>query len=153
MFASRLLSLIFAICIVLLLAGCIQETNPLTGEKTTRLDPNNPVIPAAEGAVGFASALLPLLGPIGGAGATVLAAALAYWGKIKPQLTQSQAEAQQGYTAGTALVDALDEYKKMHPTEWSTLGTLIQKNLDKFGVDAKAAENFIRGIRGLPPRA
>lgn len=150
---NRSLSLAILFCIAAsFFAGCIEGIDPLTGEKTQYLDPNHPAVPLAEGGAEVAVGLLPFLGPLGGAGAAALAAGLAYWKKLKPELTQERTAAQQGHMAGTALVDALTEYKKAHPQEWETLGTLIQKNLDRLGTDSKAAENFIRALRGLSPK-
>jgi len=138
---------------IIFLCGCVTTTDPITGETQYSLDPNSRIIPMAEAGTQVAIGLLPFLGPLGGAVATLIATGFAYWKKIKPKLITQTTLANQGYLAGSVLTSALTEFKETHPDGWAALGNMIQKNLDKLGPEAKAAENFIRGLRGLPPKA
>lgn len=143
---------LFTICLLVMpIGGCLETTDPDTGKKTVSLDPN--AAATGEGIAEAGIALAPLFGAAGLAVATALAGALATWRKVKPGLMQARTEAEQGHAAGAALVEAIGEFRKTNPEQWDKLGGLIEQQIAKQGMDPKTVENFIRGLRGLSPKA
>jgi len=139
--------------LLLWVGSCVETTDPNTGQKKTHLDPNSKALQAAEGGVELTGAILPLAGPAGALIGGLLLGALGAWRKIKPSLTEAKAEAAQYHAVAAGTVTALEEWKKLAPTQWDQLGTLIKAQMEKQGISPLLVENVIRGLRGLPPKA
>ncbi len=133
--------------LVLFCAGC-EITKDATGEKQVRIDPNQAakVEAAVEGGIGVLEALAALW-PLAGTGAVGLAAALAAWRKAKARLTESQTETEMYHSATAALVAAIKDYRETNPETWDKLKLKLE------GAVGPDAENIIRALRGLPPKA
>ena len=140
------------VILLVVAAGCVKQTLP-SGETVMRLDPNSPVVGAAESAAEAGSALLPLLGPGGALAGGILAGALAQWRRMKPALSQSRTEAEHYHAATAATVEAIEAFKSERPEEWAQLKTLLEAQIARQGLDPKSVENVIRALRGLPAKS
>lgn len=82
--------------------------------------------------------------------AAVLGAALAgvfgAWRRMKPKVVEAETGRDIAEAAGDATSFALEEFKKAHPEEWSTLSDYLSKH------HGPVVESFYRALRGLPPR-
>lgn len=141
------------VVVLLAIAGCVTTTNPATGEKNVALDPNSAIVTIGEAAAEGVAAVAPFLGPTGILIGGIAAGALGAWRKIKPSLTAAKTEAEQYHAAAAATVTGLEAFKESNPEAWAAIGTKIQEQLTKQGIDPKVVENVIRGLRGLPPKA
>jgi len=57
------------------------------------------------------------------------------------------------HSAASAMCDGIEEFKKQHPVEFAKLRGKLADALKDSGVDTKMLDNFIRGLRGRPPKA
>ncbi len=134
------------------LVGCITETDPNTGETTTRVDPNDRTLVLVEGGAEAAGRIAPLFGPIGVGVGSLITGVLGCWLKIKPSLTRAKSKSEQYHAAAAASVTAITEFRKLAPNEWEKMKALLANQMTKQGLDPKIVENVIRGLRGLPAR-
>ena len=133
--------------------GCASEviTDPETGETETvySLDPAETaqyeaVGEGAVGILGILSGFYPVLAPIAGIGAGILAT----WRKVKPQLAEATKKSELSYKGGQILTSALEEIKTTQPELWKK----IAPTLEKAQQPITEVENVIRGFRGLEPK-
>lgn len=143
------------LCGLLLLpvGGCVTGVDPVTGEKTYAVDPNNKVVLGAEAAAQGATAVGGFFGPVGGLIAGIAAGALGAWRQIKPKLLQARTKAAHYYATAAATVEGIEQFKTASPESWTLLGEKIGEQLTKQGVDPKVIDNVIRALRGLPEKA
>jgi len=132
----------------LLVAGCITETDPDTGKKTHRLDPNaaatiGKTADAGISILTIAGALWPALLPIVGALGGVYGA----WKKINPKYLAAKTEAELYYGITESAVMTITDFKEEHPELWGRLKDEYWSN-----VISPEAENVIRALRGLPAK-
>jgi hypothetical protein len=146
---TLIVGLLLGVLAACMIPGCLTLTDP-NGVQYTTLDPN--VVGKVETGVQGVAAVAPLFGAAGAAIAAALTGALAVWRKVKPGLMVAKTQAQQYHAAASATVTALEEYKKVAPDQWNSLGKLIEDQLKKCGLDQLAVENVIRGLRGLSPK-
>lgn len=134
------------ICLMLVMsAGCVTTTDPVTGEKLYSLDPNavakiEPVIETAITVGGMLAPLFPFLIPV----IALAGGIFGTWKKIKPQVVKAQNRATLMHTGVSSLVVAIEALKKVSPESW-------EKLKDKIKVGPEI-ENIIRAIRGLPAK-
>jgi len=105
-----------------------------------------------EGALGFLTALAPLLGPAGGAAVGSLATGLTILKKSRPKLEAVKDKYQLSNTVASISVDALEQVKKDHPRIWAELADKLQKECEESGIDTRVIKEAIRGLRGLPAK-
>lgn len=105
--------------LVMPIVGCVDVVDPNTGQHISMIDPNI-AEPVEHGAEAVAS-LLPFLWPPAG---VALAAALAYWRRIKPALVAVRS------TAKTT-VTAIERLKTQSPPAWADLKPILQGLLPK----------------------
>jgi len=137
-------------CVVLLslcmaCVGCIESTDPETGETLYNVDPNTAakVEVGTEAAVNIATILAafwPVLLPVAGAGAGALGA----WRNMKPKLTEAQTKEELYYKSTASLVSAIETLKVKNPASWEKLKAALAIGPE--------TENVIRALRGLPPK-
>lgn len=147
----KTLCIITAVTWLVPIGGCVTEVDPVTGEKTTSLDPN--AAATGEAIVEGGIAIAPLFGTAGAAVGGILLGVLGAWRKIKPSLMTAKTEAEQYHAAASAVVTGLEEFKETNPEAWTQVGKLLSEQMKKQGIDPKTIENVIRALRGLPPRA
>lgn len=128
------------------LCGCIKTVTD--GKATYRLDPNEAAKyeKVAETSLTIMQVLTPFFPWLA---APVLAGGTAYatYKTQKPKLIKEQTRADLYHDAAGSLVVALENFKKTNPAEYEKLR---DKLIDKIGPEA---ENAIRGLRGLTPKA
>jgi hypothetical protein len=76
----------------------------------------------------------------------ILAGVFGAWRRMKPKVIEAENLAEIATAAGESTSFALEEFKKAHPEEWSTLSEYLT---DHHG---PVAESFYRALRGLPPK-
>lgn len=147
---------IIGLILLLGVAGCIESQDPVTGEKTYKLSPTaiEKGEAASEGTatlLGILSLFYPALIPA----TTAVAAGLATWKKMKPQITAAQTKAKMFHTAGQVTALGLVEYKKSNPKDWELIATYLDEAKEDFvkKEDRLRIENLIRGFIGKPPKA
>lgn len=150
---KRTFQLAIALLVLVPIGGCLEVTDPNTGQTTKVLDPNSPVVTGGEAVAQGVAAVGPFFGAIGGLAAGIATGILAAWRKVKPSLVAARTKADQYYAAASATVTALEEFKKASPDAWSKMGQLLTDQMTKQGIDPKVIENVIRGLRGLPAKA
>ena len=138
----------------MLLIGCGVVENE-DGSKKISLNPfvAEKIEKGGEAAVGVSEIVAPFLGPAGGVVAGGLAGALALFKKYKPKLVETQTQAEMSTTVAEITVDIFETLKKEHPKVWAECSTKINSQLQDAKIDTKVLENFIRGLRGLPPKS
>ena len=141
------------VLVLLFACGCVEGiyTDSDTGEQTKYhyVDPNvaDKYEDAAEGAVGTAAMLIPLLpwlAPFVTAGAGILAT----WKKLKPKLVASEEQKGDFVRGGELLAAALQEIKKNYPDTWEKISPMIMDSL-RYSV---RLENAVRKFRHLAPK-
>jgi hypothetical protein len=146
--AAVLAALLTMFCVVF--NGCIQGT-AADGTPTTSVDPN--VFAMAEKGVqaglDIGAVLLPVLFPAALPILGYVAAALRVGRKLKPRIVSAEVKTERYHLAASALVTAVDEFRKSYPKDWSKLGDKIAKTLN---VEKRDVENVVRGLRGKPPK-
>ena len=100
--------------------GCMQQTDPTTGQQQTVVDPNAVIIgeESARAAIGIMAALAPLVpwaAPVG----TALAAALGTWLKLKPQVTSAKDEVALYNEVTKLIIKMVEDYKAADPDVWN----------------------------------
>lgn len=141
--------------ILLIAVGCQVRTNPDTGKKELRVDPNAAAKfeAGAEVTQTVLQALSPFLGEAGFLAGGLLAGALGVWRKMKPQVTEYKEEKEQYYAVASTTVTALDTLKEVSPEQWAVIKPKVEEELKKHGIKVEVLENVIRGLRGLPAKA
>jgi hypothetical protein len=130
------------------LAGCgLMQTQDdgtfvVDVEKVEQLDAAATTAEAAGQIAILSSMWLPVLGPIGG----LLVGAAGAWRNMKPKVEQAQSEAEIATAAGEATSSAIDAFKEKYPDDWAKLEAFFMK------YHGQSAENFYRGLRGLPQK-
>jgi hypothetical protein len=136
----------FIIIAALLLCGCIRTVTD--GKATYRLDPNEAVKyeKVAETSLTIMQVLTPFFPWLA---APVLAGGTAYatYKTQKPKFIKEQTRADLYHDTAGSLVIALENFKETNPAEYIKLR---DKLIEKIGPEA---ENAIRGLRGLLPKA
>ena len=134
------------LCVVLFV-GC-QITPDSAGEKQYQLDLKK----AAQfeeysevtlSVLAVLGSIFPYLLPVVGIGVGALGA----WRKVKPKLIEARSEANLFYDTTDALVAGIESFKKTNPDDWQKLEEPLVKAI------GPKAENAIRALRGLPPKA
>lgn len=145
----HLFVLAFALMILFVGAGCIQSK-----DGSVSLDPTvaNKISEGGEAGLAVMKVLAPFLGPAGFTVVGGLASALALFKKYKPKFVQVQTKAEMSHTVASVSVDAIEILKRDHPKVWPDIRSKIEIELSEADIDTKALENFIRGLRGLPPK-
>lgn len=117
-------------------------------KRAASADPNTAtaIEGAAEAGVGILQALAAIW-PGAAVGAGALGTALAAWRKAKGKLAASKTEGEAYYHTTQALVLAIDEYREANPDKWIKLKATLE------GAIGPEAENIIRALRSLPPKA
>jgi len=140
---------------LLIFAGCITSTNPVTGKKEVSVDPNAlaKIEQPVEGAItlgAVASTFLPWLTPF----VTLAGGIVTVYRILKPQLIEAQSEAKMYNTIASSSVLGIEEFKKAFPAEWDKLMAKLEEVKSKLvkPEDYLKIENIIRGLRGLPAK-
>lgn len=144
--------LLLAILFVGHISGCITNTDPATGKKTTKwfFDDPNTVKKVDEGAEAVVtlmtvlSAIFPVLTPVAGAAG----GALVLWKKLKPKLVEAENQRDGYYAGGEVLAVVLEDIKINYPDIWKKIAPELEKGIKI----STAIENAVRGFRGLPPK-
>ncbi len=153
--------LVWGLLIVLLLAvlmtlctGCESYVND-DGDKVYRLNPvvAGKVEKTAEGAIDILGILTPLIGAVAPIAMGGIGTGLAVWRKMKPKLVTAQTKQVMAHSAASAVVDGIDEFKRLHPKEWEKLREQLNDSIKGSGMDTAMIENFIRSLRGIPTKA
>ena len=76
----------------------------------------------------------------------ILAGVFGAWRRMKPQVIEAEDTAEIAIAAGESTAFAIEEFKKAHPEEWSTLSDYLTSH------QGPTAESFYRALRGLPPK-
>jgi hypothetical protein len=143
------------------MTGCIKtiSIDPNTGLATTHYAVDANVVAKAEKPVEGTITLLTVLATIWPdlippTILMILASIFGTWLKIKPKLTAAQTRAQIAYNASAATILGIEEFKKAAPDQWDKLCQQLEAIKAKIikPEDALIIENFIRGLRGLPPK-
>ena len=134
-----------AVIALLLVLGCVQTIDPVTGEQATAIAPGAVVAidTVAEAAPGIAALLVlffPALIPV----STLLVGAAGTWARMKPKLTTATTEAETYHAATESLVSAIEQHKVDNPEMWAALKVKMGDNV---GANTEAV---VRAIRGLP---
>jgi hypothetical protein len=132
-------TLTLGICV---LAGCAMTA---TGEKILTPEAIETIDAVASVAEPLGTSLAVLYPPAAVLGG-VLAGVFGAWRRMKPKVAEAEDTAEIATAAGEATSYALEEFKKAHPEEWSTLSGYLR---DHHG---PVIESFYRALRGLPPR-
>ena len=144
--------IVLALIAVICLSGCVNATNPVTGQTYQTIDPNIAAkidkiadriavaIPVAAG--GFA--IFPWLTLVTGIAGGALAAWKKYSGDLKDLstdvVTQSN-KSQLYYNTITSIATGVENFKKSNPVEWETLKKTLSDTI------GKKAEAVIDGVR------
>ena len=134
------------IVVLLLCSGCIKTV--ADGKTTYRLDPNETA--KYEAVTETALTIMQVLSPFfPWLTVPVVAGGTAYatYKTQKPKFLKEQTRADMYHDAAGSVVIALEKFKKTNPAEYDKLRDMLE---DKIGPEA---ENVIRGLRGLPPKA
>lgn len=126
----------------LVVSGCEEL------KRAAQADPNTTeaLEGAAEAGVGILQALA-VLWPGAAAGAAGLGVALKAWRSAKKNLATSETNSEQYYHATESLVEAIHNYREENPDKWKKLKAELKEAI------GPEAENVIRAIRMLPPKA
>jgi len=140
--------LLLAVVLSVGLTGCVESTDPASGETQYALDAEKAAEVEKYVETGITvlmalSVIWPGLIPAGLA--AILIGALAAFRKIKPQLVDAKSEAEQYHSTTASVVAAIEAFKESNPDDWTKLEEKLKKAL------GPAAENIIRALRGLPP--
>ena len=138
--------LLFIAVICIGMCGCLKTVTD--GKVQYRIDPNKAaeVEQIVEDVGGIMTALVPFfpfLAPIITAGG----GAYAVWKTQKPKLTKAQTKGELYHNTTGSLVVALEKFKETNPQEYVKLKERLAKMI------GPEAENVIRTLRGLPPKA
>ncbi len=128
------------------LCGCVKDVKD--GKTTYRLDPNEAA--KYEQGIEIAGGIMQLLVPFfPWLVAPLLAGGTAYatYKTQKPKFIKEQNRADLYHHAADSLVVAVEKFKETNPAEYDKLKGTLE---DKIG---REAENVIRALRGLPPKA
>ena len=149
----KCLFMIFAMLLTinLFVAGCRVSED---GEIQFRLNPKiaNGIEKGGENTLSLLTLLSPFFGPVGGIVVGVVGTGLTIFKKVKPKLTEAQNKHKLANTVAGIAVEAIEQIKKDNPKLWDSMAKELQKECEDSGVDTKTVKNFIRGLRGLPPK-
>ena len=135
--------LICALLVLVALAGCVETNGGVA------LDPN--VVAKVETTTETALSIATILGAIWPAIIPFVTAAggiYGTWLKVKPKLLEEQSRAMMYANITKWSVKTIEDFKAANPEKWEELEK-------KYWTDiiGKEAENVIRELRGLPPKA
>lgn len=131
--------------LLVLVAGCVDMIDPVTGEAYRQIDPN--VVAGIQTGLavtgGVAQSTSSLWPP-----AAIIVALAGVANAITGKLGKTRMKASLGgvVNAGSNVVAAIERFKTANPKEWDLLKPYVT---DALGANA---ENVIRGWRGLPPK-
>ena len=145
--------IVLAVLAMMLVGGCrvIYEKTP-DGEYILKEDVQK-TLDIGETIGTTVGGLAPLIDPISATGGAILgivAAIAGYVARIKPRIKNLENRNEVGAAAGHAVVEAIETLKTVSPKSWESLGPEIEKHLEQYGLPA---ENFLRELRGLLPKA
>ncbi len=140
--------LLLAVVLSVGLTGCVESTDPVSGETQYALDTEKvaEVEKYVETGITILMALAVIWPGLIPAGLiAILVGALAAFRKVKPQLADAKSEAEQYHSVTASVVAAIEAFKESNPDDWTKLEEKLKKVL------GPAAENIIRALRGKPP--
>jgi len=135
------------------IAGCMQRTDPVTGEVSTVIDPNK--VAAVEGVVtvvGTTGVAFAPVFPIAGAVGTALLGMFGTWLKMKPGIVAAENRNELSYEAGKVMAEFVEHIKTTYPDKWDDEAGAWLKNRKDLAKLTHDAENLIRGWRQLLPK-
>lgn len=153
---AKILCIVFSmvLAVSLMATSCAFERSD-DGELLLRLNPKtaDDIEKGGEAGVEILKILAPFLPPGGGIIAGAAATALGLFKRHKKKLTTVQTKADMSHTVAGVTVDAFELLKKEHPDVWKKcIKGKIGKALKSAQIDTEILENFIRGLRKLPPK-
>ena len=137
------------VLLLVFISGCVYTTDP-TGRTAVSIDPNtaatiDKIANVAETGVaigGGVSVIWPPITLICG----IIGGLVAMCRNLKPKVTAAISSEAFTYNVASSIVTGIEKFKAVHPESWGMLEDKLRS------VIGPEAENFIRGIRGLPEK-
>lgn len=127
-------------CVVIV--GCATTPAGETVIRPEAIDRIDAIAAVAEPLGVTLGILFPSAAALGG----VLAGIAGTWRRMSPQVKEAETQADIATFAGESTAVAVEEFKTKFPEEWSNLSRILSEH------HGLTAENFYRGLRGLPPK-